>query len=61
MKSISQYLKEGNMVNWLYRYIFRGIGILMLIGMITFAYLAIRSQMRASQAPVVPPIHFQNK
>jgi len=29
------------MVRWLYRYILRGIGILLLIGMATFLYLAV--------------------
>ena len=29
------------MIRWLYRYIFRGMGILMLIGMITLLILAI--------------------
>ena len=31
-------------MNWLYRYVFRGIGVLFLIGMITFLILAISSQ-----------------
>ena len=29
---------------WLYRYIFRGIGILFVIGMLTVLFLAIRSE-----------------
>ena len=32
------------MVAWLYRYLFRGIGILMIIGMITILILAVSSQ-----------------
>ena len=32
------------MIQWLYRYIFRGIGVAFLIGMITLLYLAINSQ-----------------
>jgi hypothetical protein len=32
------------MVAWLYRYVFRGIGILMAIGMITILILAVSSQ-----------------
>jgi hypothetical protein len=36
------------MIRWLYRYVFRGIGIVMLIGMITILVLAISSQMRRS-------------
>jgi len=31
------------MIQWLYRYIFRGIGILLLIGMLTILALAISS------------------
>ena len=37
------------MISWLYVYIFRGIGIVMVIGMITILLLAVLSQMR--QAP----------
>ena len=33
------------MIQWLYRYIFRGIGVLFLVGMITFFILAVSSQM----------------
>ena len=29
------------MIRWLYRYVFRGIGILILIGMITALYVAV--------------------
>jgi hypothetical protein len=32
------------MVAWLYRYVLRGIGILMIIGMITILILAVSSQ-----------------
>jgi hypothetical protein len=32
------------MVSWLYRYVFRGIGILIVIGMITILILAVSSQ-----------------
>ena len=43
------------MAHWLYRYIFRGIGILMVIGMITILILAVGSQTRhagtSSKAP----------
>ena len=46
------------MVRWLYRYIFRGIGILMLIGMLTLAYLAIRSQM-SPKTETGPPTHMR--
>lgn len=34
------------MVSWLYRYVFRGIGVLMVIGMITILILAVSSQTR---------------
>ncbi len=32
------------MIAWLHRYIFRGIGVVMLIGMLTALILAMRSQ-----------------
>ncbi len=32
------------MINWLHRYIFRGMGIVLLLGMITALVLAIQSQ-----------------
>ena len=32
------------MIQWLYRYVFRGLGILMLIGMITILVLAFSSR-----------------
>jgi hypothetical protein len=32
------------MIQWLHRYIFRGIGVLFLVGMITFLILAVSSQ-----------------
>lgn len=34
------------MVSWLYRYVFRGIGILIVIGMIMILILAVSSQTR---------------
>ena len=34
------------MVRWFYRYVFRGIGILIVIGMITILILAVGSQTR---------------
>jgi len=37
------------MIQWLHRYIFRGIGILMLIGVITILVLAIGSQVRRQE------------
>lgn len=36
------------MIQWLYRYVFRGIGILLAIGMITILFLAISSQVHRS-------------
>ena len=44
------------MIQWLYRYVFRGIGIVFVIVMITGLILAISSQMRRSATrPVTPP------
>ena len=43
------------MIQWLYRYIFRGIGILFVIGMITVLIMAIASQLRRSEnRPAAP-------
>ena len=43
------------MFRWLYRYVFRGIGVLLAIGMITILVLAISSQLRRpASAPAVP-------
>ena len=39
------------MIRWLYDHIFRGLGIVMLIGMLTILYLAVASQMRQSAHP----------
>lgn len=39
-----------SILDFLYRYIFRGIGVLFLIGMITILLLAIRWQMRTQGA-----------
>jgi len=42
------------MIRWLYRYIFRGIGMVLLIGMITALYLAfvlVHEHGKAPQAP----------
>ncbi len=36
------------MIHWLYRYIFRGAGILFVIGMITILLLAVASQLPPS-------------
>ncbi len=37
------------MIQWLYRYIFKGTGILMLIGMITVLFLAVKMLRQESQ------------
>ncbi len=43
------------MIGWLYRYVFRGIGILMMIGIITILILAVSSQAhRAGTSSTVP-------
>ena len=50
--------KEGEMIQWLYKYFFRGIGVLFLIGMITALFLAISSQARRpanSKPPAAAP------
>ena len=45
------------MIQWLYRYVFRGIGILLVIGMITILLLAISSQShRSVNRPAAPPV-----
>ena len=43
------------MAHWLYRYVFRGIGIAFLVGMITILVLEISSQIRRSHAKLQPP------
>ena len=44
------------MVSWLYRYVFRGIGIVLVIGMITIFILAVSSQThRTGTSPVTAP------
>lgn len=42
-------------MRWLYRYIFRGIGVLLVIGMITILALAVVHEMRRPAQP--PPTH----
>ena len=42
------------MISWLYRYVFRGIGVLFIIGMITFLILAITSQVGRDKRESVP-------
>lgn len=45
------------MIQWLYRYVFRGLGFALLIGMITALYLAINSQThRSATRPAAPPV-----
>jgi hypothetical protein len=45
MKTIKyRATSKETMIQWLYRYIFRGFGILFLIGMVTILYLAIASR-----------------
>jgi hypothetical protein len=39
---------------WLYRYIFRGIGLVFLAGMLTALFLAISSQTGCPERPYVP-------
>jgi hypothetical protein len=48
------------MIQWLYRYVFRGIGVALIIGMITILILAISRQTsgdrHSAQRPAAPPI-----
>jgi len=39
------------MAHWLYRYVFRGVGIVLLIGMITALFLMINSARRMHSVP----------
>ena len=43
------------MIQWLYRYVFRGLGIALVIGMITSLILAISSQTRRSATRPAAP------
>ena len=43
------------MTHWLYRYIFRGFGILFVIGMITFLILAVNSMTRRPEKRPAAP------
>lgn len=43
------------MIQWLYRYVFRGLGVVLLIGMITILVLALSSRMeRPAKKPARP-------
>ncbi len=44
------------MIQWLYRYVFRGLGIALLIGMITCLYLAFNDFRRSATRPPAPPL-----
>ena len=45
------------MIQWLYRYVFRGIGVLLAIGMITGLILAIIDQShRSADKPATTPV-----
>jgi len=43
------------MIQWLYRYVFRGLGVALVIGMITILILAISSQTRNSATKPAAP------
>lgn len=45
------------MIQWLYRYIFRGTGILFVIGIVTVLYLAISSHLRELETKGAPGAH----
>ena len=51
------------MVHWLYRYVFRGIGIVFLIGMITILVLEIGYQMRrpANKPTAIPAVNTDSR
>ena len=42
------------MIHWLYRYVFKGFGVVMIIAMLTILVLAITSQMNRSSQKSVP-------
>ncbi len=45
------------MIQWLYRYVFRGIGVALVIGMITILILAIIDQShRSANRPATTPV-----
>ena len=45
------------MLQWLYRYIFRGIGVLFVIGVITILFLWVNSQSHCSRGKRPAPVH----
>jgi hypothetical protein len=44
------------MIQWLYRYVFRGIGFALIAGMITILILAINSQLHRAPNPQPAPV-----
>lgn len=42
------------MIRWLHRYIFRGLGLVFVIGMLTLLWLAIMSRPSLNPRPVAP-------
>ena len=52
-----------SVIQWLYRYIFKGIGIVFLIGVITLLYLMINQFREVARAPSASqhPIHGENR
>ena len=46
--------RDTVMIQWLYRYIFRGLGIVFLIGMLTILILAVGSQRERTAQPSSP-------
>ena len=43
------------MIQWLYRYVFRGFGLVMAVGIITVLYLTITSQLQLEKARHAQP------
>ena len=50
-----------NVIQWMYRYIFKGIGVVFLIGMITLVYLMISQFRNAAHRPAASPHQLQGE
>ena len=48
--------KENCMAHWLYRYVFRGIGIVVLAGILTGLFLVVNQFRRMANPPVTPNV-----
>jgi hypothetical protein len=45
-----------SIVQWLHRYIFRGIGLLFVIGLITLFILMVNNVIRSAKTSALPPV-----